>query len=101
MGIHTEKGRVVYARKKHIFTVRDIIRIGKKSGQKIFFISGMSFQSMVKKVEDAFFRDSDPDLNFGGGGFGGGGTTRGIDSFPDPAQTRYENIIIIVETLQN
>jgi hypothetical protein len=32
MGVHTEKGRVVYNRKKHEFTNKDLERIGKKIG---------------------------------------------------------------------
>lgn len=95
----TTKGRVVYDRKKHPFTIRDVVRIGKTIGAQIFKITPQAAGSLYRDVEVLLQTSEQSEIVlqdtilFGGGGFGGAGATREFDS------ARYKMMIIIEETL--
>lgn len=93
----TQKGRVVYDRPKHLFNVRDVLRIGRKIGSYVFLYSGGSFVSLLQGFQDAAVGGSGtPD--FGEGTFGGGGTTRPFGkNVESPEGALSGRVIIIVE----
>lgn len=94
----TEKGRVVYNRKKHLWTTKDLIRIGENLGATFFRISGRSWKGVIQNVSETLDRSYASDFTFGLGEFGGGGATRYFGEERVAEKSGLGRVIIIVET---
>jgi len=95
----TQSGRVVYNRKKHLWTTKDLMRIGKSFGATFFYISERSWEGVIADVQEVLFAKPTEDFDFGGGEFGGGGATRSVARVASPGPSPYRRVIIIVETV--
>jgi len=95
----TQTGRVVYNRKKHLWTTKDLIRIGESAGSTIFYISERSWEGVIADVQEVLYEGDAETVDFGGGEFGGGGATRAITRVASKSISPYRRVIIIVETV--
>lgn len=95
----TQKGKVVYERAKHDFTLRDVLRIGHKVGAEIFEIKEELFQEVLEQI--LLGTEVDTAFRFGSGAFGGGGATRafGSEELFLEISTDSARAIILVETI--
>lgn len=101
-GITTKKGRVVYDRKPHVWKLSDLARIAKKIQPRTFNTSvydwdwGTLVSALLVTARD------NPEFNFGGGSFGGGGATRDFsreynyDGFSDMSDKMIESDVILI-----
>ena len=96
----TQKGRVVHDRKIHLFTKRDLIRIGSQTATLILRAPFEEYNAIHQLLVD--FVEVSPGVVFGGGEFGGGGATRdfgsgnGSEDLPNGPR-----VIMIVETTES
>ena len=101
----TNRGKVVYEtsrpledRPSHFFSCRDVERIIRKIECGHFVIPASLWSTFSREfdslVRDFFRRSADPDFDFGGGEFGGGGATR---DFEDVATAESAGRIFILK----
>lgn len=94
---YTIRGRVVYDRKHHPFSIRDLLRIGKTLDAELVELSGTGSGSAWADIQEAIgdARKSDEVVvtvpDFGGGRVGGAGSTRTFGGIS------AKRIVIIVE----
>lgn len=94
----TSKGRVVYDRKKHSFSFRDLLRIGQRLGAPIFRITPTGDRDIFGDVITLLADDTTGTISpatygeFGGGTFGGSGATREVGEL-----LTVGRIVIIIE----
>ncbi len=72
----TNRGRVVYQRKPHVWKVTDVIRIARQSDVVFFNIPLLDWETFQKKFQLWFGAQASEFAGFGGGVFAGGGATR-------------------------
>ncbi len=74
----TQKGRIVYYRKKHFFGANSIGRIVSDTGAvATIFLGDKEFDKIISKLfGDLDDLEQDVEFSFGGGEFGGGGVVR-------------------------
>jgi len=94
----TKKGRVVYDRPTHYWTINDLERIGKKTGIVVYYFSGDQFDRAQTALSEIYAGVEDTDVDFGGGESGGGGASRPVpDSSKSFSNPKYANAILIME----
>lgn len=89
--IRTKRGTVVYKRKIHKFRNSDILRIAKNLAIPIFNLGSTYFQEILDNSRAQSLEEVDQ--QFGGGAFGGAGTTREVTA-------RYNRILLIREVIE-
>ena len=89
MRTFTEKGRVVYDRKKHFFGISDFLRIAKKIDSIMYYKTPGAFDQVLADLAAPAFEP-------GEGEFGGGGVTRPF-SIKHVAEDRGQRVIVIIE----
>jgi len=77
----TCKGRVVYNRKKHRWTLKDLFRVSKSLALNIFTVhvpdgKAIEFREKIQQCVLTNLEEYNLPSEFGGGGFGGAGATR-------------------------
>lgn len=104
----TELGRVVYDRKFHPFSKKDLLRIAKKNPPGVSTIAVS--KETLRQLLYWYFWYGSPDpgepIDFGGGEFGGGGATRVFDETKEtPEQMLASDVLVFynynVETGRN
>ena len=75
----TSKGRVVYDRKPHAFSDKDVIRITKSSDVTYFQVPAVDWEAFMTAYNTMFINQMSHFKGLGGGTFGGGGATRAFD----------------------
>ena len=88
---------MVYDRKTHFFSISDLLRIGKKLSSLVVSVSAAEKQQIIDCIIDTVSQGSGS-VEFGGGDFGGGGSTRAFN-FGTASDDRKipVDVIIIVE----
>lgn len=82
MRVCTNKGTVVYKRKKHLFTCRDVERIASKvENLQVLVIPPRDKNNVFGTIEESVtpIETALGGADFGGGRFGGGGVSGGFD----------------------
>lgn len=92
----TCRGRVVYNRKKHIWNIKDVIRIIKKGGASLVKIpvSQDRLMTIIRAIS------TDPNVNsveFGGGSSGGGGASGDFSLENEISYSGEPNGVVIIE----
>ena len=112
----TQKGKVIYNRRKHSFSDRAIGRIISDVGAvATIFLADEEFNSIISSLmKDLNDLAPDAEFTFGGGEFGGGGAVRPFSEAGDEIQfleepagdvaltfvpPRIENILVIMKPL--
>ena len=94
----TQKGRIIYDRKIHPFTIRDLVRIGRQTPAFVVLAAPESYNTLMNVLEDFIVAVEDPGISYGGGEFGGGGATREFGSHGLPLQD-LPRVTMIVENI--
>ncbi len=88
----TREGRVVYNRKKHLWNFRDVLRVIRNYGKSVIFeVSVESFEAMIFAIETQGV------IDFGGGTFAGGGTSRIFKLMKEKPALNEPNVLVIIE----
>lgn len=77
--VRTCKGRVVYNRKLHPFSIKDAVRVGKKIPKLVVLSFDVEDIEILQWIARGAPADDLPP-QFGGGEFGGGGASRGYSA---------------------